>query len=115
MSIIEQFNKLQSELKELQSKSIQFELDLQQHERVLESIANLPDDRKCYRLVGEVLVQMTIGEAKPALDQQKVSLKELVQTFTAKIKAKEEEILSYQKEHNIQIRPLSEVQGINNQ
>ncbi|KAH0793482.1 prefoldin subunit 2 [Histomonas meleagridis] len=115
MSISEQFNKLREELKELQSKNIQFELDMQQHERVLESIAKLPDDRKCYRLVGEVLVQMTIGEARPALDQQRASLKELIQTFTAKIKAKEEELLAFQKEHNIQIRPLSEVQGLNKQ
>ncbi|KAH0788778.1 hypothetical protein GPJ56_007460 [Histomonas meleagridis] len=112
-SLSEQFNKLRSELKELQNKTIQFELDLQQHERVLETISNLPDDRKCFRLIGEVLVQMTIGDAKPALEQQKASLKELINTFNPKIKAKEEELLAFQKEHNIQIRPLNEIPGLN--
>ena len=109
MSISEKFNQLRQELKELQSKEIQFELDLQQHERVLSSISSLPDDRKCYRLVGEVLVQMTIGQAKPALEQQKNSLSELVSTFKQKVQAKEDEMLQFQKDNNIQIRPLSEI------
>ncbi|KAK8885096.1 hypothetical protein M9Y10_044225 [Tritrichomonas musculus] len=109
MSISERFSQLRQELKELQSKEIQFELDLQQHERVLSSISSLPDDRKCYRLVGEVLVQMTIGQAKPALEQQKNSLSELVSTFKQKVQAKEDEMLKFQKDNNIQIRPLSEI------
>ena len=109
MSISEKFNQLRQELKELQSKEIQFELDLQQHERVLSSIADLPEDRKCYRLVGEVLVQMTIGQARPALEQQKSSLAELVSTFKQKVQAKEDEMLKFQKDNNIQIRPLSEI------
>ena len=113
MSISEQFNKLRAELKESQNKNIKFELDLQQYERVLESIANLPDDRTCYRLIGEVLVQTTIGEAKPALEQQKASLSELTKTYVSKINAKEEELLKFQKDNNIQIRPLNEIQGMN--
>ena len=109
MSISDKFNQLRQELKELQSKEIQFELDLQQHERVLSSIESLPEDRKCYRLVGEVLVQMTIGQARPALEQQKNSLAELVSTFKQKVQAKEDEMLQFQKDNNIQIRPLSEI------
>ena len=106
----ERFNKLRQELKELQTKSVQFELDLQQHERVLETISTLPDDRKTYRLVGEVLVQMPAKEARAALEQQKNSLKELTATFREKTKVKEEEIVKFQKDNNIQIRPLSQVQ-----
>ena len=110
-SVGERFNKLRQELKELQTKSVQFELDLQQHERVLETIASLPDDRKTYRLVGEVLVQMPAKEARLALEQQKNSLKELTATFREKTKAKEEELIKFQKDNNIQIRPLSQVQS----
>lgn len=109
MSLSERFSQLRSELKDLQSKAVQFEIDLQQHERVLQSISDLPDDRRCYRLVGEVLVQMTIAQAKPALEQQKNSLKELVETFQQKVKAKEEELLKFQKDNNIHIRPISEI------
>ena len=110
-SISERFNKLRQELKELQQKKVQFELDFQQHERVLETIAPLPDDRKTYRLVGEVLVQMPAKEARAALEQQKNSLSELVATFKEKVAAKQAELIKFQKDNNIQIRSLSEVQG----
>lgn len=109
--LTQQFQNLRQELKELQQKQVQFESDLAQHERVLESISSLNTDRKCYRLMGEALVQSTIGEAQPALEQQRNFLKELVQSFNEKIKAKEEETLKFQKDHNIQIRPISDFQN----
>lgn len=110
-SLGERFNRLRQELKDLQGKLIQFESDLQQHEKVLAAIADLPDDRKTYRLIGEVLVQMPAKESRAALEDHKNSLKELVVTFQEKVKAKEEELIKFQKDNNIQIRPLSEVQS----
>ena len=111
-SIGERFNRLRAELKELQTKLLQFESDLQQHEKVLAAIATLPDDRKTYRLVGEILVQLPAKDARTALEEHKNSLKELVVTFQEKVKAKEDELLKFQKDNNIQIRPLSEVQSV---
>lgn len=113
MSVSEKFNSLRSELKSLQSQSIKIELDLQQHERVLEQITVLPNDRVCYRLVGDVLVQTDIGSAKTVLEQKRSQLKELTETFDGKIKAKEDELVKFQKDNNIQIRPISEIQKRN--
>ena len=48
-----------------------------------------------------------VGERFNKLRQE---LKELTATFREKTKAKEEELLKFQKENNIQIRPLSQVQ-----
>jgi prefoldin subunit 2 len=110
-ALSERFNRLRQELNEVQSKATQFELDEQEHERVLAAISDLPEDRVCYRLVGEVLVQMHSRDAKVALEQQRARLTELVRTFQDKTHAKEEEFLAFQRENNIQIRPLREVQG----
>ena len=110
-SLSERFSKLRQELKELQTKSIQFEMDFQQYEKVLATISDFPDDRTTYRLVGEVLVQMPVKEAKVVLEAQKNSLKELCATFKEKVQAKEEELIKFQKDNNIQIRPLSEIQN----
>jgi hypothetical protein len=54
---------------------------------------------------------MGAREAKVALEQQRARLKELFRTFQEKTHAKEEEFLEFQRENNIQIRPLREVQG----
>jgi prefoldin subunit 2 len=113
MSLSERFNALRQELKDLQAKTTQFESDTLEHERVLETIAKMPEDRTCYRQVGEVLVQMNIGQARTALEQHFASLKELVATFQQKTEAKQKELLDFQKEKNIQIRSLRELQGGN--
>jgi len=83
---------------------------MQHHERVLETISTLADDRKCYRLVGEILVQTTIGEARPALKSQLENLKEVVETFKQKTEMKSKEIQQFQVDNKIQIKPISELQ-----
>lgn len=109
-TIGERFSFLRQELKELQTKEIQFEIDLQQHERVLETIAKLEDSRKCYRLVGEVLVQSTISEARPEIETQRNRLKDLVDSFRQKIDLKEKEIIQFQNDNHIQMRSVEELE-----
>ena len=112
-SVGEKYSLLRNELKELQTKEIQLEMDLKHHETVLETIEKLNDDRKCYRLVGEVLVQSTISEAKPALQQQIEKLKDLVQTMKQRVEMKEKEIQQLQIDNKIQFKSLSELQEMN--
>ena len=112
-SVGEKYSILRNELKELQTKEIQLEMELKQHETVLETIEKLNDDRKCFRLVGEVLVQSTIGEARPALKQQIENLKEIVQTMKQKVEMKDKEILQFQKDNKIQFKSVSEIQEMN--
>ena len=107
--IVEKFQFMQQELKELQAKSIQLEIDLSNHTHVAETLEKLPEDRKCYRLIGDVLVQSNVSATLPDLQQQIASFKEILLTYKQKISEKEKEIIDYQKEYNIQFRPLSEL------
>ena len=112
-SVAERYSYLRQELKEISSKLIQLEIDLQQHERVLETIEPLENGRKCFRLVGEVLVQSTIGESKPSLSAQKENLKELVNSFRSKKALKEKEIMDFEKDNHIQFKSINELQDSN--
>ena len=61
-------------------------------------------------------VQEKALEEEPLLEkipEYNDALKELCETFQQKVKAKEDEFLQFQKDNNIQIRPLSEIQGMN--
>ena len=40
---------------------------MQEHEAVVKALVDLQPDRKCYRLVGEVLVERTVEEVLPAV------------------------------------------------
>lgn len=115
MSIGERYSFLRQELKEIETKELQLELDLQQHERVLETIANLEAGRKCFRLVGEVLVQMTVGEVRPKLQEQIENLKEAVAQFKQNIQLKQKEIIKFQEDNKIQFASVSQLQERENQ
>ncbi|AFZ81427.1 KE2 family protein domain-containing protein [Theileria equi strain WA] len=39
-----------------------------EHRLVLKTLCELPEDRRCYRIVGGVAVERTVAEVKPALE-----------------------------------------------
>ena len=110
MSVGEKFSHLRNELKELQTKEIQLEIELKQHESVLETIEKLNEDRKCFRLVGEVLVQSTIGETKPQLKQQIENLKDVVEKMKQQVELKDKEIQQFQIDNKIQFKSVNEIE-----
>jgi prefoldin subunit 2 len=106
MSVAEKFNKLRQELQDLQTKTRQFEIEEQEHLKVLETVAALPEDRICYRQIGEILVRTNARDSKAFLEQQCARLRELVATFHPKITEKQTELIAFQRDNNIQLRPL---------
>ena len=110
MSVGERFSHMRNELKELQTKEIQLEMELKQHESVLETIEKLNDDRKCFRLVGEVLVQSTVGETKPELKQQIENLKDVVEKMKQQVELKDKEIQQFQIDNKIQFKSVNEIE-----
>ena len=112
MSVGERYSLLRNELKDLQTKEFQLEYDLKHHENVLETIEKLNEDRKCFRLVGEVLVQSTVGETKPSLKQQIENLKEAVQTLKHSIELKEKEIQQFTLDNKIQFKTVNEIEAM---
>lgn len=110
MSIGERFQLLRQELKEIEAKEIQLEIDLQQHERVLETISKLAPERRAFRLVGEVLVQSTVGDIRPTLKEQIENLKEAVAQFKQNIDLKQKEIRKFQEDNKIQFTSVSQLQ-----
>ncbi|EPR57625.1 prefoldin subunit protein [Toxoplasma gondii TgCatPRC2] len=55
----------------LVSKIQDLQQDTSEHRLVLDAFAKVNADRRCYRMVGGVLVQRTVGEVKPALEEHK--------------------------------------------
>ncbi|PFH33080.1 prefoldin subunit protein [Besnoitia besnoiti] len=55
----------------LASKIQDLQQDASEHRLVLDAFGKVNDDRRCYRMVGGVLVQRTVGEVRPALEEHK--------------------------------------------
>lgn len=58
-------------------------------------------ERKCFRLIGGVLVQRTVKDVVPALETNYTGIKEVLETLVKTYKGKEEEFAKFQREHKI--------------
>ena len=90
--IISDFNRLQTECNQLRSKVAELDNEMQEHLRVVKTLEPLPADRRAFRLIGGVLVEKTVGEVLPAVQQQQEQLNQLILRLTDTITEKEKDL-----------------------
>ncbi|GFH21413.1 uncharacterized protein HaLaN_26194, partial [Haematococcus lacustris] len=59
--------------------------------------------RRCFRLIGEVLVERTVGETLPAVTRNKLQLEAAVQAMTDTVKTLEKQLADFQAKHKIKL------------
>ncbi|KAH9943243.1 Prefoldin beta-like protein [Epithele typhae] len=108
--IQQQYNRYQSDLQTLASKIGEFEQEVEEHNLVLstldEALTEEPD-RKCFRLVGGVLVERTVQDVVPALQTNRDGIQKLIASLTEQYKGKEEEFETFKRDFNIRPMPAS--------
>ena len=62
------FQQLRQEYSGLLQKIAEIETERREHELVLATLSSSPPDRKCWRLLGGVLVEKTVAEIAPTLE-----------------------------------------------
>ncbi|KAI7875354.1 Prefoldin beta-like protein [Lichtheimia hyalospora FSU 10163] len=101
--ITQQYNKYKNELQQLAQKVGELESEVEEHKLVIDSISPLEPDRKCFRMVGGVLVERTVKEVLPALQTNYSGIQQVIQSLLQSYKRKEQEFQEFQKKHNIQM------------
>jgi prefoldin subunit 2 len=76
-AILAHFQELRSEVDAIWSKITELDLERQEHALVLETLTPLDAGRRCFRLVGGVLVERTVGEVAPAVGRNREALEEV--------------------------------------
>lgn len=61
------YNQYKAELQALAQKAGELEAEAEEHKLVIDTIAPLDAGRKCFRMVGGVLVERTVKDVLPAL------------------------------------------------
>ncbi|KAF9057923.1 Prefoldin beta-like protein [Panaeolus papilionaceus] len=101
------FVRLQNELQALARKIGELESEAEEHTLVLatldEALAEDPD-RKCFRLIGGVLVERTVKEVNPALKTNRDGIQKVIATLVDQYKAKEKDLDAFRRNYNI--RPV---------
>lgn len=65
--VLKQYRELTSECQSLRGKIAEIETDRNEHVLVEETLQPLDPGRRAYRLVGECLVERTVGEVLPSV------------------------------------------------
>ncbi|OQR78253.1 putative prefoldin subunit 2-like [Tropilaelaps mercedesae] len=102
--IFEGFQALRNEQRNLTVKLFEFEQDLSDNNMVLGTLEKVDPDRRCFRMVGDTLVERNVREILPAVQQTRDQLSKLVEEYNKKIVDKGKELNAYREQHGIQIR-----------
>ncbi|KAJ7498614.1 Prefoldin beta-like protein [Mycena latifolia] len=102
--ISQNYSRMQNELQALAGKIGELDQEADEHSLVLttlnEALAEEPD-RKCFRLIGGVLVERTVKDVVPALQTNRDGIKKVVGNLTEQYKTKEEEFDAFKRDYNI--------------
>lgn len=99
--VLQQYNRLRQEQNKIMSRIAEFENESHEHELVAEELRPLPKDRCCHRLVGGALVERTVGEVLPEIEQNLASLRESLTHLNAGLMQKEKEMEDFMALHRL--------------
>jgi len=109
--IVMGFNQLRQEQRNLVNKVSELEVDTTEHRLVIDTLKDVDGDRKCYRLVGGILVERTVNEVLPALESNKDKISSVIDILNKQVESKGKDITDYREKYNIKIRGMDEKGG----
>lgn len=95
---------MRSELNQIYSKITELEMEVSEHSLVINAIQPLDQSRRCYRMIGGVLVERTIKEVLPAVQRNKDGLEEVIARLNEALEKKKKEIAEFEAKYKIRIK-----------
>ncbi|XP_078430899.1 prefoldin 2 [Wolffia australiana] len=102
--IIGIYNNLRSEINQLHAKITELEMEVSEHSLVIAAVEPLDPSRRCYRMIGGVLVERTVREVLPAVRRNKEGLEEVISRLYEALERKKKEMSEFEVRHGIKIR-----------
>ncbi|XVE99457.1 hypothetical protein REPUB_Repub03eG0199400 [Reevesia pubescens] len=98
------YGSMRSELNQIYSKITELEMEVSEHSLVINAIQPLDPSRRCYRMIGGVLVERTIKEVLPAVQRNKEGLEEVIARLNEALEKKKKEIADFEAKYEIRIK-----------
>ncbi|XP_045499017.1 prefoldin subunit 2 [Colias croceus] len=98
------FQTLRNEQRQLANKISELEMDLNEHKIVIETLQGTDPNRKCFRMLGGVLVERTVGEILPELESNRARLPGAIEALNEQLSRKGKEINEYIEKHDIRVQ-----------
>uniref|UniRef100_A0A7C9AA08 Prefoldin subunit 2 n=1 Tax=Opuntia streptacantha TaxID=393608 RepID=A0A7C9AA08_OPUST len=103
-AVANMYASMRSELNQIYSKITELEMEVSEHSLVINAIQPLDPSRRCYRMIGGVLVERTIKEVLPAVQRNKEGIEEVIARLNEALEKKKKEISEFESKYKIRIR-----------
>ncbi|EKD19218.1 hypothetical protein MBM_02455 [Drepanopeziza brunnea f. sp. 'multigermtubi' MB_m1] len=87
-----QYTNYKNGLQQIASKIGDVESEAEEHKLVLETLASLPGERKCFRMINGVLVERTVKDVVPALKTNSDGLRKVLEDLVKQYNSKQVEM-----------------------
>ncbi|XP_020792166.1 prefoldin subunit 2 [Boleophthalmus pectinirostris] len=101
--VVGTFQRMRQEQRSMASKAAELEMDINEHTLVIDTLKDVDPSRKCFRLVGGVLVERTVKEVLPALENNKEQISKIIESINAQMQTKGRELTEYREKYNIRL------------
>ena len=95
-ALLREFNARRQNLIETAQKADEMQQEVLEHENVIKALQPMDTGRRCFRLVGEVMVERTVGETLPAVIKNKESLENIVNKLRESAREQEQLLQAFQ-------------------
>merc|ERR1711916_264595 len=84
---------------------------LRDHTLVAKALKDMDESRRCYRLVGQVMVERTVGQVLPAVNHQKSGIADIIEKLGQKLEVQGALIQAIQAKYKIRLRGQNDGAG----
>ncbi|XP_075250291.1 prefoldin subunit 2-like [Convolutriloba macropyga] len=102
--IIKGFQKLRQEQHAMSEKVSEIKSQISEHKSVIAALEKVSEDRKCYRMVDQALVERKVADVLPELKLMKTNLENTVNMMQQQLEKKGSELVEYKSKHDIRIQ-----------
>ena len=90
--IVNQYNRMRQEQSAIMSRIAELENESHEHDLVATELRPLNKDRCCHRLVGGALVERTVGEVLPDIEENLAAIREALTALNKGLMEKEKQM-----------------------
>lgn len=95
---------MKTEINQIYSKITELEMEVSEHSLVINAIKPLDPSRRCYRMIGGVLVERTVVEVLPAVERNKEGLEEVIARLNEALEKKKKDLSDFEAKYKIRIK-----------
>lgn len=99
----QEYNAFKTAVQELELRIQQMNMEIDEHKVVLESLRKVQGTRQCKRMIGTVLVDKTVAEVIPELEETLKALTKDVDTMREDLKSAHTRMDAWKKKHNVKV------------